>query len=57
MDKKQIERIACPECQGRLNYDKSTKELHCQACAVAFPVKDGIPVLLIEQARKLSPDA
>jgi len=53
MDKKQIELMACPECQGKLSYDKSTKELVCEACKIAFPVKDGIPVMLVEESRKL----
>jgi len=53
MDKKEIELMACPECHGRLDYDKNTRELQCAQCKFAFPVEDGIPVLLIEQARKL----
>ena len=53
MDKKQIELIACPECHGKLDYDKSTQELLCKKCDLAFPVEDGIPVMLIEKARKL----
>lgn len=53
MDKKQIELIACPECQGRLIYDKNSKELLCEQCKLAFPVEDGIPALMIERARKL----
>ena len=52
MDTKQIEMIACPECQSRLSYDKLTKELICSACELAFPVRDGIPVMLVEEARK-----
>lgn len=54
MDTKQIEMMACPECGGKLEYDKSAKELVCNACQIAFPVKDGIPVMLIEESRKLS---
>jgi len=53
MEKKQIEIMACPECQTKLAYDKSSKELVCDNCKLAFPVKDGIPVMLIEEARKL----
>ncbi len=54
MDKKQIEMMACPECHGKLKYLKATKELSCEACQLAFPVLDGIPVMLIEEARKLT---
>jgi len=53
MEKKQIEMMACPECQAKLTYDKSSKELICDNCKLAYPVKDGIPVMLIEEARKL----
>jgi len=53
MDKKQIELIACPECQGRLIYDRSSKELLCEQCKLAFPVEDDIPALMVERARKL----
>ncbi len=53
MDKKQIELVACPECHGKLDYDKKAQELLCNACKLAFSVEDGIPVMLIESARKL----
>ena len=53
MDKKQIQMMVCPECNGKLDYDKSSKELVCDSCKLAFPVKDGIAVMLIEEARKL----
>lgn len=53
MDKKQIEMMVCPECNSKLDYDNSKKELVCEQCKIAFPVNDGIPVMLIEEARKL----
>ena len=53
MDTKQIELMACPECNGKLSYDSNTKELICNNCQIAFPVQDGIPVMLIEESRKL----
>lgn len=53
MDKKQIEMVVCPECNSKLSYDKSSKELICDKCKIAFPVKDGIPVMLVEEARQL----
>jgi len=53
MDNKQVELMACPECRGKLNYDKANKELMCENCKLAYPVNDGIPVMLIEEARKL----
>jgi len=54
MDKKQIEMMACPECHGKLEYLKESKELSCEKCQLAFPVLDGIPVMLIEEARSLT---
>lgn len=54
MDKKQIELMACPECHGKLEYLKASKELTCETCQLAFPVRDGIPVMLIEEARNLA---
>ncbi len=56
MDTKQIEMIACPECQSRLSYNKEDKELVCSNCQLAFPVRDGIPVMLVEEARHLTTD-
>lgn len=54
MDKKHIEMMACPECQGKLEFNKTNKELVCENCQLAFPVRDGIPVMLIEEARQLA---
>ena len=54
MNKKQLELMACPECKGKLEFEKDKKELICKTCQLGFPVKDGIPVMLIEEARKLS---
>jgi len=56
MDKKQIELLVCPECQSKLSHDAGTKELVCDKCNIAFPVKDGIPVMLVEQSRKIELD-
>ena len=53
MDTKQVELTVCPQCNDKLNYDKTTNELVCNSCGVAYPIEDGIPVMLIEQARKL----
>jgi len=53
MDKKKIELIACPECQGKLDYAKASNELVCENCKLAFPINDGIPVMLVEDARKI----
>lgn len=51
--------LQCPNCQSPLRVDKAADELSCTsgACALAYPVRDGIPVLLVDQARRTAPDA
>ncbi len=54
MNAKLLELMVCPICCGRLEADRVTGELICQVDAVAYPVNDGIPVLLPEQGRPLN---
>ncbi len=54
MDAKLLEILVCPLCKGRLDYVRETPELICRADRLAFPVRDGIPVMLEEEARHLS---
>lgn len=54
MNTKLLEIIACPICQGRLNYDKEQDCLICSFDKVAYPINNGIPVLLAEQAVRLN---
>ncbi|MBK4714750.1 MULTISPECIES: protein YcaR [Tenebrionibacter/Tenebrionicola group] len=54
MDHRLLEIIACPVCNGKLWFNKETQELICKADALAFPLRDGIPVLLENEARPLS---
>ncbi len=56
MDHRLLEIVACPVCNGRLYYNKEKLELICKADGLAYPVRDGIPVLLENEARKLSAD-
>ena len=53
MDKKLLEILVCPLCKGPLKYQKSEQELICKADRLAFPVKDDIPVMLEDEARRL----
>lgn len=48
-----LEILACPKCHAKFAVDYDTEELICSssACGLAFPVRDGIPVLLIDEAR------
>ncbi|MHA6605636.1 Trm112 family protein [Photobacterium damselae] len=56
MDHRLLEIVACPVCNGKLNYDKDKNELVCKFDRLAYPISDGIPVLLEPEARILSPE-
>jgi len=53
MDKKLLSLLVCPSCKGPLSYQKAKQELWCRAEKLAFPVKDDIPVMLVDEARTL----
>jgi len=53
MDPKLLEILVCPICKGPLLWKKDVLELVCKADRLAFPVKDGIPVMLEDEARTL----
>lgn len=54
LDKKLLAILACPLCKGTLQYDQATQELLCFADSLAFPIRDGIPVMLDNEARVIS---
>ncbi|MCK6408257.1 Trm112 family protein [Thauera sp.] len=54
MDARLLEILVCPLCKGPLDYLKDEQELVCKADRLAYPVRDGIPVMLEEEARSLS---
>jgi uncharacterized protein YbaR (Trm112 family) len=54
MDKKLLEILVCPACKQTLEFDKTAAELVCQPCRLAYPVRDDIPIMLIDQARQLN---
>ena len=56
MDPKLLEILVCPLCKGPLLHRASADELICKADRLGFPVRDGIPVMLEEDARKLPPE-
>lgn len=49
--------LVCPACKGHLTPDDTSGALHCLPCNLAFPVKDGIPVMLVDAAKKIEPQA
>lgn len=54
MDAKLLEILVCPLCKSPLIYHKSAQELICKADHLAYAIKDDIPVMLADEARKLS---
>lgn len=56
MDARLLDILVCPICKGPLLYIKSRAELVCKADRLAFSVRDGIPVMLEDEARKLDPN-
>ena len=55
IDPRLLEILVCPLCKGPLVYRKAQGELVCKPDRLAYPVKDGIPVMLEDEARKLDP--
>lgn len=52
MDARLLEILVCPICKGPLRYDRVQQELICQADKLAYPIRDGIPVMLVDEARQ-----
>ena len=48
-----LERLVCPVTRGPLVFDEDTSELVSEAAGLAYPVRDGVPVMLVEAARAL----
>ena len=55
MDPKLLEILVCPVTKGPLVYDKPKQELISKSARLAYPIKDGIPVMLEDEARRLEP--
>ena len=53
MDPKLLEILVCPVCKGPLVHAKAEKELICKPCRLAYQIKDDIPVMLEDEARKI----
>jgi uncharacterized protein YbaR (Trm112 family) len=54
LDPALLEILACPNCRADLRPDDAASELVCTGCGYAYPVRDDIPVLLVDEARKPS---
>lgn len=53
-DPKLLEVLVCPQSRGPLRYDRAAQELISERAGLAYPVRDGVPILLVEQARDLT---
>lgn len=53
VDPKLLEILVCPLTKGPLDYDASAQELISKSAGLAFPIRDGIPIMLIDEAREI----
>lgn len=56
IDKELLSILVCPQCKGSLRHDEQASELVCEREKLAYPIRDGIPVMLVDEARSL-PDS
>ncbi|HET8876231.1 MAG TPA: Trm112 family protein [Casimicrobiaceae bacterium] len=56
MDRKLLEMLVCPVTKGPLVHDAERGELISRSARLAYPIRDGIPIMLEEEARKLTPE-
>jgi uncharacterized protein YbaR (Trm112 family) len=56
VDSKLLELLVCPVTKGPLVYDRAKQELVSKSARLAYPIRDGIPVMLEEEARRLAPE-
>jgi hypothetical protein len=55
VDPKLLEVLVCPQTRTPLRYDRDKRELISDAARLAYPVRDGVPIMLIDEARELDP--
>lgn len=53
VDPKLLEILVCPVTKGPLRYDRERAELVSEVAGLAFPIRDGIPIMLVDEARRL----
>lgn len=53
MDGGLLEILVCPSCKGKLHFDRDEQELVCRGERLAYPVRDDVPVMLVDEARTL----
>ena len=57
METRLLEILVCPICKGSLKHDRQQNELTCRRDRLAFPIRDGIPIMLEDEAREFDPNA
>lgn len=53
IDKELLDILACPKCKGEIKLTEEEDGLVCEACSLKYPIKDDIPVMLIDEAEKI----
>jgi len=53
IDKELLEILACPKCKGDIEYLEKEDKLLCSACKLKYPIRDDIPIMLIDEAEKV----
>jgi len=53
LDKKLLDILACPKCKGDIKLSKTDDGLICEACRLEYPIKEGIPIMLIDEAKNI----
>ena len=53
IDKKLLEILACPKCKGEIRLTEAEDGLACDACKLLYEIKDGIPIMLVDEAKPL----
>ncbi len=54
MDQELLQLLACPKCKGAIDYKPEASAIHCTACNLAYPVRNDIPVMLIDEAEPIN---
>lgn len=54
IDQELLDILVCPQCKGKVHYNEERDGLVCDACKLKYPIRDDIPVMLIDEAEKIS---
>jgi uncharacterized protein len=52
LDERLLEKLVCPECHGPVQYKERRHVVLCSACGLRYPVREGIPIMLVEEATR-----